>query len=141
MEKAENGSLGFALVGGRNGRAILIKAISPDSIADLDGRLQVGDILLKVRLVLHHFGLFFFSSYSIKSILFSIKIAQTRNLRLPGTARGGRWCRWTPGGQKAALGPPPSLTSSAGVGLGPSTARRGLLGPVRTAHEEARKQE
>ncbi|XP_075011485.1 FERM and PDZ domain-containing protein 2 [Calonectris borealis] len=47
LEKAENGSLGFALVGGRNGRAILIKAISPDSIADLDGRLQVGDILLK----------------------------------------------------------------------------------------------
>ncbi|XP_010561825.1 PREDICTED: FERM and PDZ domain-containing protein 2 [Haliaeetus leucocephalus] len=49
LEKAENGSLGFALVGGRNGRAILIKAISPDSIADLDGRLQVGDILLKVN--------------------------------------------------------------------------------------------
>ncbi|OXB61371.1 hypothetical protein ASZ78_011993 [Callipepla squamata] len=47
LEKAENGSLGFALVGGRNGRAILIKAISPDSIADIDGRLQVGDILLK----------------------------------------------------------------------------------------------
>ncbi|XP_054060674.1 FERM and PDZ domain-containing protein 2 isoform X3 [Rissa tridactyla] len=49
LEKAENGSLGFALVGGRNGRAIVIKAISPDSIADLDGRLQVGDILLKVN--------------------------------------------------------------------------------------------
>ncbi|XP_061214798.1 FERM and PDZ domain-containing protein 2 isoform X4 [Neopsephotus bourkii] len=49
LEKAENGSLGFALVGGRNGRAILIKAISPDSIADIDGRLQVGDILLKVN--------------------------------------------------------------------------------------------
>ncbi|KAM9285287.1 FERM and PDZ domain-containing protein 2 [Morus bassanus] len=49
LEKAENGSLGFALVGGRNGSAILIKAISPDSIADLDGRLQVGDVLLKVN--------------------------------------------------------------------------------------------
>uniref|UniRef100_A0A8C8BDL8 FERM and PDZ domain containing 2 n=1 Tax=Otus sunia TaxID=257818 RepID=A0A8C8BDL8_9STRI len=49
LEKAEHGSLGFALVGGRNGRAILIKAISPDSTADLDGRLQVGDILLKVN--------------------------------------------------------------------------------------------
>ncbi|XP_068253537.1 FERM and PDZ domain-containing protein 2 [Nyctibius grandis] len=49
LEKAENGSLGFALVGGRNGRAFLIKAISPDSIADLDGRLQAGDILLKVN--------------------------------------------------------------------------------------------
>lgn len=56
MEKAENGSLGFALVGGRNGRAILIKAISPDSIADLDGRLQVGDILLKVKFAFHHVG-------------------------------------------------------------------------------------
>ncbi|XP_068022271.1 FERM and PDZ domain-containing protein 2 isoform X3 [Melanerpes formicivorus] len=49
LEKAENGSLGFALVGGRNGKAILIKAISPDSIAGIDGRLQVGDILLKVN--------------------------------------------------------------------------------------------
>ncbi|XP_032857679.1 FERM and PDZ domain-containing protein 2 isoform X2 [Tyto alba] len=49
LEKAEHGSLGFALVGGRNGSAILIKAISPDSTADLDGRLQVGDILLKVN--------------------------------------------------------------------------------------------
>ncbi|XP_058697373.1 FERM and PDZ domain-containing protein 2 [Poecile atricapillus] len=49
LEKAENGSLGFALVGGKNGRAILIKAISPESSADLDGRLQVGDILLKVN--------------------------------------------------------------------------------------------
>ncbi|XP_075280235.1 FERM and PDZ domain-containing protein 2 [Opisthocomus hoazin] len=49
LEKAENGSLGFALVGGRNGRAILIKAICSGSIADLDGRLQVGDILLKVN--------------------------------------------------------------------------------------------
>lgn len=66
MEKAENGSLGFALVGGRNGRAILIKAISPDSIADLDGRLRVGDILLKVRLVLHHFGhLIFFPQVTL----------------------------------------------------------------------------
>ncbi|XP_028941374.1 FERM and PDZ domain-containing protein 2, partial [Antrostomus carolinensis] len=49
LEKEENGSLGFALVGGRNGEAILIKAISPDSIADVDGRLKVGDILLKVN--------------------------------------------------------------------------------------------
>ncbi|XP_066477142.1 tyrosine-protein phosphatase non-receptor type 20 [Tiliqua scincoides] len=49
LEKAANGSLGFALVGGRNGRAILIKAISPGSVADIDGRLRVGDILLKVN--------------------------------------------------------------------------------------------
>ncbi|KAJ7324486.1 hypothetical protein JRQ81_017506 [Phrynocephalus forsythii] len=49
LEKTATGSLGFALVGGRNGRAILIKAISPGSTADLDGRLQVGDILLKVN--------------------------------------------------------------------------------------------
>lgn len=59
LEKAENGNLGFALIGGRNGEAILIKAISPDSIADVDGRLKVGDILLKVTLVLHYFGLHF----------------------------------------------------------------------------------
>uniref|UniRef100_A0ABM5FZW2 FERM and PDZ domain-containing protein 2 isoform X3 n=1 Tax=Pogona vitticeps TaxID=103695 RepID=A0ABM5FZW2_9SAUR len=49
LEKSATGSLGFALVGGRNGRAILIKAISPGSTADLDGRLRVGDILLKVN--------------------------------------------------------------------------------------------
>ncbi|XP_015266060.1 PREDICTED: tyrosine-protein phosphatase non-receptor type 20, partial [Gekko japonicus] len=49
LEKPANGSLGFALVGGRNGRAILIKAISPGSAADRDGRLRVGDILLKVN--------------------------------------------------------------------------------------------
>ncbi|XP_030343953.1 FERM and PDZ domain-containing protein 2 [Strigops habroptila] len=56
LEKAENGSLGFALVGGRNGRAILIKAISPDSIADLDGRLQVGDILLKLEVAFGYYS-------------------------------------------------------------------------------------
>ncbi|KAL8186794.1 UNVERIFIED_CONTAM: hypothetical protein K2H54_011643, partial [Gekko kuhli] len=49
LEKPASGSLGFALVGGRNGRAILIKAISPGSAADCDGRLRVGDILLKVN--------------------------------------------------------------------------------------------
>ncbi|XP_048361869.1 FERM and PDZ domain-containing protein 2 isoform X2 [Sphaerodactylus townsendi] len=49
LEKPANSSLGFALVGGKNGRAILIKAISPRSSADRDGRLRVGDILLKVN--------------------------------------------------------------------------------------------
>ncbi|XP_025069332.1 FERM and PDZ domain-containing protein 2 isoform X1 [Alligator sinensis] len=49
LEKTANGNLGFALIGGRNGGALLIKAISPGSITDLDGRLQVGDILLKVN--------------------------------------------------------------------------------------------
>ncbi|XP_077207080.1 FERM and PDZ domain-containing protein 2 isoform X3 [Paroedura picta] len=49
LEKPPNGSLGFALVGGKNGRAILIKAIGPGSAADCDGRLHVGDILLKVN--------------------------------------------------------------------------------------------
>ncbi|XP_074089190.1 FERM and PDZ domain-containing protein 2-like isoform X1 [Macrotis lagotis] len=49
LEKRGTGSLGFALTGGRNGHSLLIKAISPGSIADLDGRLQTGDILLKVN--------------------------------------------------------------------------------------------
>lgn len=75
LEKAENGSLGFALVGGKNGRAILIKAISPDSSADLDGRLQVGDILLKVMFVLHCFGLHFFCLLYDEH-LFNMKVVQ-----------------------------------------------------------------
>ncbi|XP_051837867.1 tyrosine-protein phosphatase non-receptor type 20 isoform X2 [Antechinus flavipes] len=49
LEKRGTGSLGFALTGGRNGHSFLIKAISPGSIADLDGRLRTGDILLKVN--------------------------------------------------------------------------------------------
>ncbi|XP_068923170.1 FERM and PDZ domain-containing protein 2 [Petaurus breviceps papuanus] len=49
LEKRGTGSLGFALTGGRNGHSFHIKAISPGSIADLDGRLQAGDILLKVN--------------------------------------------------------------------------------------------
>ncbi|XP_072483800.1 FERM and PDZ domain-containing protein 2 isoform X3 [Notamacropus eugenii] len=49
LEKRGTGSLGFALTGGRNGHSFQIKAISPGSIADLDGRLQAGDILLKVN--------------------------------------------------------------------------------------------
>ncbi|XP_056671386.1 inaD-like protein [Monodelphis domestica] len=49
LEKRGTGSLGFSLTGGSNGHSFLIKAISPGSIADLDGRLQAGDILLKVN--------------------------------------------------------------------------------------------
>ncbi|XP_043836002.1 FERM and PDZ domain-containing protein 2 isoform X1 [Dromiciops gliroides] len=49
LEKRGTGSLGFALTGGRNGHSFLIKAVSPGSIADLDGRLQAGDVLLKVN--------------------------------------------------------------------------------------------
>uniref|UniRef100_H3BBQ1 Protein tyrosine phosphatase non-receptor type 20 n=1 Tax=Latimeria chalumnae TaxID=7897 RepID=H3BBQ1_LATCH len=47
LEKPASGGLGFALVGGNNRSALVIKAISPGGIADLDGRLHVGDILLE----------------------------------------------------------------------------------------------
>uniref|UniRef100_UPI00398EDC33 FERM and PDZ domain-containing protein 2 n=1 Tax=Pristiophorus japonicus TaxID=55135 RepID=UPI00398EDC33 len=49
LEKPKNGGLGFALVGGDNGTAVLVKAISPGSVADLDGRLKVRDSLLQVN--------------------------------------------------------------------------------------------
>nr|XP_014341837.1 PREDICTED: FERM and PDZ domain-containing protein 2 [Latimeria chalumnae] len=49
LEKPASGGLGFALVGGNNRSALVIKAISPGGIADLDGRLHVGDILLEVN--------------------------------------------------------------------------------------------
>ncbi|XP_043534741.1 FERM and PDZ domain-containing protein 2 isoform X3 [Chiloscyllium plagiosum] len=49
LEKPASGSLGFALVGGDNGTAALVKAISPGSVADLDGRLKVRDSLLQVN--------------------------------------------------------------------------------------------
>ncbi|XP_067828734.1 FERM and PDZ domain-containing protein 2 isoform X2 [Heptranchias perlo] len=49
LEKPTTGGLGFALVGGDNGTAALVKAISPGSVADLDGRLKVRDSLLQVN--------------------------------------------------------------------------------------------
>ncbi|XP_069096997.1 FERM and PDZ domain-containing protein 2 [Pleurodeles waltl] len=49
LEKPLNGNLGFALTGSKSGGSFLIKAISPGSVADMDGRLQIGDILLQVN--------------------------------------------------------------------------------------------
>ncbi|XP_059802371.1 tyrosine-protein phosphatase non-receptor type 13-like isoform X1 [Hypanus sabinus] len=49
LEKPTNGGLGFALVGGDNGTAVLVKAISSNSVAGLDGRLKVRDQLLQVN--------------------------------------------------------------------------------------------
>ncbi|XP_078497098.1 FERM and PDZ domain-containing protein 2 [Lissotriton helveticus] len=49
LEKPLNGSLGFALTSKRIGGSFQIKAISPGSVADVDGRLQIGDILLQVN--------------------------------------------------------------------------------------------
>ncbi|XP_048472137.1 tyrosine-protein phosphatase non-receptor type 20-like [Rhincodon typus] len=49
LEKPACGGLGFALVGGDNGTSALVKAISPGSVADLDGRLKVRDSLLQVN--------------------------------------------------------------------------------------------
>ncbi|XP_078055407.1 FERM and PDZ domain-containing protein 2 [Mustelus asterias] len=49
LEKPTSGGLGFALVGGDNGTATLVKAISPGSVAALDGRLKVRDRILQVN--------------------------------------------------------------------------------------------
>ncbi|RXN01604.1 Tyrosine-protein phosphatase non-receptor type 20 [Acipenser ruthenus] len=47
FKKLEREGLGFALVGGNNGSVLQVKAISPGSVSDLDGRLKVGNILLE----------------------------------------------------------------------------------------------
>ncbi|XP_041116314.1 tyrosine-protein phosphatase non-receptor type 13 isoform X1 [Polyodon spathula] len=49
FKKPERGGFGFALVGGNNGSVLTVKAISPGSVSDLDGRLKVGDIVLEVN--------------------------------------------------------------------------------------------
>ncbi len=52
LEKPESGSLGFSLTGGMKGgkTTILVKTITPDGIADKDGRLKIGDRILQVML-------------------------------------------------------------------------------------------
>lgn len=46
--KPERGGLGFSLVGGVNGSSLQIKDICCGGVAEQDGRLRVGDILLEV---------------------------------------------------------------------------------------------
>ncbi|KTF81118.1 hypothetical protein cypCar_00017810 [Cyprinus carpio] len=47
--KPEKGGLGFALVGGFNGSTLRVKDICCGGVAEQDGRLRVGDILLEVN--------------------------------------------------------------------------------------------
>ncbi|XP_031434404.1 patj homolog [Clupea harengus] len=47
--KPEGSGLGFALMGGANGSALRVKEICSGGVAQLDGRLRVGDILLEVN--------------------------------------------------------------------------------------------
>ncbi|XP_030298621.1 tyrosine-protein phosphatase non-receptor type 13 isoform X1 [Sparus aurata] len=47
--KPEGGGLGFALVGGTNGSMLRVKEICSGGVAEQDGRLKVGDILLEVN--------------------------------------------------------------------------------------------
>ncbi|XP_052427840.1 tyrosine-protein phosphatase non-receptor type 13 isoform X1 [Carassius gibelio] len=47
--KPEKGELGFALVGGANGSTLRVKDICCGGVAEQDGRLRVGDILLEVN--------------------------------------------------------------------------------------------
>uniref|UniRef100_A0A8C2WN56 PDZ domain-containing protein n=1 Tax=Cyclopterus lumpus TaxID=8103 RepID=A0A8C2WN56_CYCLU len=47
--KPEGGGLGFALIGGTNGSMLRVKEICSGGLAEQDGRLRVGDILLEVN--------------------------------------------------------------------------------------------
>ncbi|XP_074501820.1 tyrosine-protein phosphatase non-receptor type 13 isoform X2 [Sebastes fasciatus] len=47
--KPEGGGLGFALIGGTNGSMLRVKEICSGGVAEQDGRLKVGDILLEVN--------------------------------------------------------------------------------------------
>ncbi|KAK9541598.1 hypothetical protein VZT92_001630 [Zoarces viviparus] len=47
--KLEGGGLGFALFGGTNGTMLRVKEICSGGVAEQDGRLRVGDILLEVN--------------------------------------------------------------------------------------------
>ncbi|XP_017579550.1 FERM and PDZ domain-containing protein 2 isoform X2 [Pygocentrus nattereri] len=47
--KPERGGLGFSLAGGTNGSNLRVRDICCGSVADQDGRLRIGDILLEVN--------------------------------------------------------------------------------------------
>ncbi|XP_031728463.1 tyrosine-protein phosphatase non-receptor type 20 isoform X6 [Anarrhichthys ocellatus] len=47
--KPDGGGLGFALFGGTNGTMLRVKEICSGGVAEQDGRLRVGDILLEVN--------------------------------------------------------------------------------------------
>ncbi|XP_038152289.1 tyrosine-protein phosphatase non-receptor type 13 isoform X2 [Cyprinodon tularosa] len=49
FKKPEGGGLGFALVGGTNGSMLRVRDICSGGVAEQDGRLKVGDILLEVN--------------------------------------------------------------------------------------------
>ncbi|XP_077438821.1 tyrosine-protein phosphatase non-receptor type 13 isoform X2 [Vanacampus margaritifer] len=49
FSKPEGGGLGFALVGGTNGSMLRVREICSGGVAEQDGRLRVGDILLEVN--------------------------------------------------------------------------------------------
>ncbi|XP_026873049.2 FERM and PDZ domain-containing protein 2 [Electrophorus electricus] len=49
FSKPERGGLGFSLVGGTSGSSLRVKDICCGSVADQDGRLRVGDIILEVN--------------------------------------------------------------------------------------------
>ena len=62
--KPEGGGLGFALIGGTNGSMLRVKDICSGGVAEQDGRLRVGDILLEVS---HHTPGLFYHPYSEQS--------------------------------------------------------------------------
>ncbi|XP_034008310.1 tyrosine-protein phosphatase non-receptor type 13 [Trematomus bernacchii] len=49
LKKPEGGGLGFALIGGTNGSMLRVRENCSGGVAEQDGRLRVGDILLEVN--------------------------------------------------------------------------------------------
>lgn len=47
LDKPPGGGLGFSVIGGERG--IFVKSVTPGGTADTEGRLQIGDRLLKVH--------------------------------------------------------------------------------------------
>lgn len=64
--KPEGGGLGFALVGGTNGSMLRVKEICSGGVAEQDGRLRVGDILLEV--ITHHMSTLYYYIRSGESL-------------------------------------------------------------------------
>ncbi|KAK1905374.1 FERM and PDZ domain containing protein 2, partial [Dissostichus eleginoides] len=52
LKKPEGGGLGFALIGGTNGSMLRVRENCSGGVAEQDGRLRVGDILLEVNSVI-----------------------------------------------------------------------------------------
>lgn len=85
--KPEVGGLGFALVGGNNGSMLRVKEICSGGVAEQDGRLRVGDVLLEVRT---QFVLTIFMSALRQTLILRVRMPGERRDRVgPEPQQGG----------------------------------------------------